>query len=471
MKYLHRILLFAILFALANPVAAQFPKGKDRKKDELEALRNGPKVVKAFRAVVEKPSESTVRVLADGKEVALGAIVGADGWIITKWDHVKELGKITVQLKDGNQFDAQIVGVEAEYDLVMLKIDASELPTVQWRASTDAKVGKWVASVGVGEDPLAIGVVSVATRKLVPGDQPPKGDAGFLGIGLANGTGGAKITSIEGGSAAAKAKLKVNDLIYEAGGREILDADSLIRTIGRLKAGDKILLKVKRDDEDREITATLRRRVNPQETMGGPLSNRRGGFPFILQHDTVLKPAQVGGPLVDLDGKTVGINIARAGRTETYAIPAEKVQALLDDLKSGKLAPKETKARVEPAPTKNLEQILRVESRLDDNDKLDKDRPNMKPKRFIKVHEVKLIASVTYTIEMKSTDLDSYLILEDANAKQLAEDDDSGGDLNAKIVFTPAADGVYRIIATAFDSETTGNYTLTVRKQATSPKR
>jgi serine protease Do len=44
---------------------------------------------------------------------------------------------------------------------------------------------------------------------------------------------------------------------------------------------------------------------------------------------------------VDLDGKVVGINIARAGRTETYAVPAEAVRQLLPELMSGKLAPRE----------------------------------------------------------------------------------------------------------------------------------
>ncbi len=55
----------------------------------------------------------------------------------------------------------------------------------------------------------------------------------------------------------------------------------------------------------------------------------------------MLRPADCGGPLVDLSGKAVGINIARAGRTESYAAPADKVQALLTDLESGKLAPKD----------------------------------------------------------------------------------------------------------------------------------
>jgi serine protease Do len=79
---------------------------------------------------------------------------------------------------------------------------------------------------------------------------------------------------------------------------------------------------------------------NPQEMMGSTLSNRRGGFPSILQHDTVLAPGNCGDPLVDLEGKVVGINIARAGRTETYAIPAAAVRELLADLMAGNLPPR-----------------------------------------------------------------------------------------------------------------------------------
>jgi len=47
----------------------------------------------------------------------------------------------------------------------------------------------------------------------------------------------------------------------------------------------------------------------------------------------------------------VGINIARAGRVESYAIPTDSVLTLLNDLKSGKLAPKEEPVAVAPNPT------------------------------------------------------------------------------------------------------------------------
>ena len=70
------------------------------------------------------------------------------------------------------------------------------------------------------------------------------------------------------------------------------------------------------------------------------MSNRRNGFPVILQHDSVVLPEDCGGPLCDLDGHVIGINISRAGRVETYAIPSEVIQPLLSDLMSGRFAVK-----------------------------------------------------------------------------------------------------------------------------------
>ena len=101
--------------------------------------------------------------------------------------------------------------------------------------------------------------------------------------------------------------------------------------------------------------------------MGSKLSERRDGFPIILQNDQVIKPTDCGGPLVDLDGKAVGINIARAGRVESYAIPTEVVMTLVDDLKSGKLAPKPvgpTLAELEKALEQARAEVTRNETEL-----------------------------------------------------------------------------------------------------------
>lgn len=50
-------------------------------------------------------------------------------------------------------------------------------------------------------------------------------------------------------------------------------------------------------------------------------------------------------------------------------------------------------------------------------------------------------AGKVYTIDMVSKDFDSYLRLFDPKGNQLEEDDDSGGDLNSRIVFNCTQDG------------------------------
>lgn len=45
-------------------------------------------------------------------------------------------------------------------------------------------------------------------------------------------------------------------------------------------------------------------------------------------------PTKVGGPLLDLEGKALGIVIARADRYPTYAIPADAVLMVFEQLKA-----------------------------------------------------------------------------------------------------------------------------------------
>jgi serine protease Do len=81
------------------------------------------------------------------------------------------------------------------------------------------------------------------------------------------------------------------------------------------------------------------------------------------------------------------------------------------------------------------------------------------------VYTIQLIGGNTYQIDMQSTALDSYLRLEDSTQFQLASDDDSGGDRNARIVFSCLYTGTYRIIATTYLAGATGNFTLKVLKK------
>jgi serine protease Do len=212
--------------------------------------------------------------------------------------------------------------------------------------------GVWVASGGTGGagEPIAVGVVSVGRRKIA-------GRNGFLGVMLAPAEGnGAKILQVLAESAAEKAGVHVDDLVTAVNGKPVKDHEELIDAIREFHPGDVVTLSVKRGEQALQLRATLgtnasggTSRFNMMNLMGGPTSKRSSDFTAVFQHDTVIRPVDCGGPLVDISGKVIGINIARAGRTETYALPADIVVPLIEPLKSGKLAPVNANA---PGPVK-----------------------------------------------------------------------------------------------------------------------
>jgi hypothetical protein len=85
-------------------------------------------------------------------------------------------------------------------------------------------------------------------------------------------------------------------------------------------------------------------------------------------------------------------------------------------------------------------------------------------------HVVKMKAGQVYTIDMVSNELDSYLRLLDNKGTQLDEDDDSGGNLNARIIFKCSKDGDYKVVCTTFSAEMTGSYTLTIKSAVNTEK-
>jgi serine protease Do len=111
--------------------------------------------------------------------------------------------------------------------------------------------------------------------------------------------------------------------------------------------------------------------------------------------------------------------------------------------------------------------LLQEEGTLTSKEALDKLRADLTQRKldkacFHKVHTLKMTPGSTYTIDLESNDFDAYLRLEDPSGKQLAEDDDSAGKLNSRIVFTPEVEGVYRIIVTTCDPDQTGAYRLSI---------
>lgn len=303
-----------------------------------QSQRDDRSVRAAFREVVMQARPYTVRVYAGDDQVALGTVVDAGGFVLTKSSEL--YGKLSCKLADGRQLPARIVGVEKESDLAMLRIDATDLPVVKWGDANSLAVGNWLATPAHDELPAAIGVLSNTARKVIAA-------SGVLGVLLDINKSNATVSDVLPSSGAERAGLKANDVITHINGNEVATRQALVETVQKHQPGVIMELKIQRGDESLSVKATLGdRSIGPsseraalQNTLGGRLSDRRGGFPPVLQHDTILRPNQCGGPVVNLDGQAVGVNIARAGRVASYALPTSVVLPLLEELKSGRLAP------------------------------------------------------------------------------------------------------------------------------------
>ena len=210
-------------------------------------LAHGPQVRQAFRPAVAEARLATVQVRLEGKRVALGGVVGPDGWVLTKASTTR--GALTCRLNDGRELPARVVGVDRDNDLAMLKIDATGLPSLDLNLASENKVsissgpdeaeetalaesgslqdGDWVATVGIGLNPEAIGVVSVGPRKIAK-------RRGLLGVSMdINYRGkGAKIDFVTEDGAAQRAGIAPGDVVTSVDGVNVDSSDKLRQLIG-----------------------------------------------------------------------------------------------------------------------------------------------------------------------------------------------------------------------------------------------
>lgn len=96
-----------------------------------------------------------------------GAIVRSDGWIITNDHVVGDADKVTVKLEDGREFDGT-VRRDFRSDIAVVKIDATNLPTVDFADSSKVRVGQWAIAFGAPlslEDTMTLGIISAKKRQ------------------------------------------------------------------------------------------------------------------------------------------------------------------------------------------------------------------------------------------------------------------------------------------------------------------
>ena len=98
-----------------------------------------------------------------------GVIVSSDGYVLTN-NHVVDQGvEVTVTMPDQRELRAKVIGTDPATDIAVLKIEASNLPTMPWGDSAQLKVAEWVLAIGNPfqlNQSVTLGIVSATGRRL-----------------------------------------------------------------------------------------------------------------------------------------------------------------------------------------------------------------------------------------------------------------------------------------------------------------
>ena len=311
---------------------------------ELPSLRNRP--VKRFerqsrslrrnlRSSVVQVAKSTVKITdQSSNQIALGVVIRADGLIVSKASELNSYENLYC-VTGPNRYEAKVLKTDNDNDLALLKINAAGLVPVKW-TQQQPRNGIFVLTPDSDGQVISLGSYSAIARSTVGKNRA------FLGVHPKSGTYGVEIISeVESNTSAYRAGLQMGDVILSVDGVSVRESDQLTAEITRHRAGDKIRIDYVREGQQKTTIAKLDGRTLPGERaarfkmmsrLGAIPSERDTEFPSVFQHDSPLFPEQCGGPICDLAGNVLGLNIARESRAASYAIPAAHLQTIIEDL-------------------------------------------------------------------------------------------------------------------------------------------
>ena len=249
----------------------------------------------------------------------------------------EDTGPIVLSVRvDKQEFDeVKIVHIDKKWDVALIKVDAQDLTPAEFAPDSKLEQGTWVVVNGATSRTkrrVLAGIISAQAREI------PKDGVVGLGLVLEKAKDKLQVKDVSKGGGADLAGVKVDDIIVNLEQKKVAELKDIAEILAGKKPGDEVKLTVKRAGKDVELTVKLailagsEKPMDRNDQMSGDFSKRRSDFPRVIQHDILANSNTMGGPVLNMKGQVIGMNIARANRCETYAIPVEELQVIAKEM-------------------------------------------------------------------------------------------------------------------------------------------
>ncbi len=120
-----------------------------------------------FRRFFDPHAPGGPRGQPDRRGGGSGFVIDSDGLIITNHHVIDGADEIIVRLVDRREFEAELVGSDPQTDIAVLRIDADDLPKLEFGETQSLRPGEWVIAIGSPfqfEQSVTAGIVSAKGR-------------------------------------------------------------------------------------------------------------------------------------------------------------------------------------------------------------------------------------------------------------------------------------------------------------------
>lgn len=167
----------------SSDVVSETGKSESSTSAKEISSNTGEEKVLSISEIYEKNSDSVVEIATETKQLdgrmgqyvssgaGSGVITSEDGYIVTNNHVIDGASKITVRLKNGDVFPAELVGKDSRTDIAVIKVESENLNPAGFGDSESLSVGETVVAIGnpLGElgGTVTEGIISALDRDIV----------------------------------------------------------------------------------------------------------------------------------------------------------------------------------------------------------------------------------------------------------------------------------------------------------------